>query len=117
MSEIFQRVHRDWSLAFLGLFVVGTTLAVLVRPRHIGRRPHVDAHVGVALGNDVFRRALAVVGPDRLLFGTDSSFFPRGWVANVYEQQSSALDEIGAGTDVREKIFSGNFERVFPASD
>ena len=27
----------------------------------------------------VFRRALAVAGPQRLLFGTDSSFFPRGW--------------------------------------
>jgi predicted TIM-barrel fold metal-dependent hydrolase len=26
----------------------------------------------------VFRQALAVVGPRRLLFGTDSSFFPRG---------------------------------------
>ena len=27
----------------------------------------------------VFERALDVVGPQRLLFGTDSSFFPRGW--------------------------------------
>jgi predicted TIM-barrel fold metal-dependent hydrolase len=63
---------------------------------------------------DVFRQALAVVGPDRLLFGSDSSFFPRGWVMNVYEAQSTALDEIGASVDIREKIFSGNFERVFP---
>jgi predicted TIM-barrel fold metal-dependent hydrolase len=63
----------------------------------------------------VFRQALAVVGPERLLFGTDSSFFPRGWVSAVYEQQSSALDEIGASTDAREKIFGGNFDRLFPA--
>ena len=61
----------------------------------------------------VFRQALAVVGPDRLLFGTDSSFFPRGWVSDVYEQQSSALDEIGASTEVREKIFGGNFDLLF----
>ena len=61
----------------------------------------------------VFRQALAVVGPDRLLFGTDSSFFPRGWVSDVYEQQSSALDEIGASTEVTEKIFGGNFDRLF----
>ena len=27
----------------------------------------------------VFRQALEVAGPDRILFGTDSSFFPRGW--------------------------------------
>jgi predicted TIM-barrel fold metal-dependent hydrolase len=62
----------------------------------------------------VFRQALAVVGPDRLLFGTDSSFFPRGWVKNVHEQQSSALDELGVGADVKAKIFGGNFDRVFP---
>jgi len=71
-------------------------------------------YVGLSLAA-VFRQALAVVGPDRLLFGTDSSFFPRGWVRDVYEQQSSALDEIGASADVREKIFGGNFERVFPS--
>ena len=62
----------------------------------------------------VFRRALAVVGADRLLFGSDSSFFPRGWVSGVFEAQSSALDEMGAAPDVREKIFGGNFDRLFP---
>ena len=63
----------------------------------------------------VFRQALAVVGPDRLLFGTDSSFFPRGWVSTVYEQQSAALDEVGASGDAREKIFGGNFDRLLSA--
>ena len=29
----------------------------------------------------VFRRALAVAGPERLLFGTDSSFFPAAGTA------------------------------------
>jgi hypothetical protein len=62
----------------------------------------------------VFRQALAVAGPDRLLFGSDSSFFPRGWVSSVHEHQSQALDEIGAGVEVREKIFGGNFARMFP---
>jgi predicted TIM-barrel fold metal-dependent hydrolase len=63
---------------------------------------------------DVFRQALAVAGPDRLLFGTDSSFFPRGWVADVFERQTAALDQIGAGDEVKAKIFGGNFERLFP---
>jgi uncharacterized protein len=62
----------------------------------------------------VFRRALAVAGPERLLFGSDSSWFPRGWVTTVYEQQSAALDEIGAGTEARDRIFGGNFDRLFP---
>ncbi|MGH9142309.1 MAG: amidohydrolase family protein [Vicinamibacterales bacterium] len=71
-------------------------------------------YVGLTLA-DVFRQALAVVGPERLLFGSDSSYFPRGWVRQVQEQQSAALDAISATADAREKIFGGNFERLFPA--
>jgi predicted TIM-barrel fold metal-dependent hydrolase len=72
----------------------------------------IDYHPGLTLAS-VFRQALAVAGPDRLLFGTDSSYFPRGWVSDVYEKQSQALDEIGADVATREKIFGGNFDRVF----
>jgi hypothetical protein len=66
---------------------------------------------------DVFRQALAVAGPDRLLFGSDSSFFPRGWVSDVYAQQSAALDQLNASAEVREKIFGGNFDRLFPLAE
>jgi uncharacterized protein len=69
-------------------------------------------HPGLSLGA-VFRQAIDVLGPDRLLFGTDSSFFPRGWVKSVYDQQSAALDEIGASIEVRSKIFAENFDRLF----
>jgi hypothetical protein len=69
-------------------------------------------HPGLTLPA-VFRQAIAVVGPDRLLFGSDSSFFPRGWVRDIYEQQQAALGEIGATTEERAKIFGGNFDRVF----
>jgi predicted TIM-barrel fold metal-dependent hydrolase len=72
-------------------------------------------YVGLSLAA-VFRRALAVTGPERLLFGTDSSFFPRGWVRDVYEQQSAALDAINISAEARDRIFSGNFNRLFPAS-
>jgi predicted TIM-barrel fold metal-dependent hydrolase len=67
---------------------------------------------GVTLA-DVFRQALAVVGPDRLLFGTDSSYFPRGWRRVIMGAQRAILDEIGVEREIREKIFSRNFERVF----
>ena len=70
-------------------------------------------HPGLTL-SAVFQQALSVVGADRLLFGSDSSFFPRGWVKDIFEQQSSALDKIGATAEEREKIFGGNFERLFP---
>lgn len=61
----------------------------------------------------VFRQALGVAGADRLLFGTDSSFFPRGWQHQIFDVQRAALDAAGAGAEVQEKIFSGNFQRLF----
>jgi predicted TIM-barrel fold metal-dependent hydrolase len=61
----------------------------------------------------VFQTALNVVGPDRLLFGSDSSFFPRGWNRAVYESQKASLNAIGAPEDVQQKIFGGNFVRLF----
>jgi predicted TIM-barrel fold metal-dependent hydrolase len=61
----------------------------------------------------VYQTALDVAGPDRLLFGTDSSFFPRGWHRQIYDRQRAALDAIGAGESVQKKIFGGNFARLF----
>ena len=71
-------------------------------------------HSGLTL-HDAFRQALEVAGPDRLLFGTDSSFFPRGWQAAVYHAQRAALQELRAAPDTMEKLFHANFDRVFPA--
>ena len=62
---------------------------------------------------DVFKTALNVVGPDRLVFGTDSSFFPRGWHRMIYDQQRTALNAIGVGEAVQKKIFGDNFARIF----
>ena len=56
----------------------------------------------------VFRRALDVVGPTRLLFGTDSSFFPRGWQRGVFEQQTQALAEVGISSNDARLILGGN---------
>ena len=61
----------------------------------------------------VFRTALDVVGPDRLIFGTDSSFFPRGWNREIYERQQAALNAIGVGQPAQHKIFHDNFARLF----
>ena len=60
----------------------------------------------------VFRRALDVAGAERLLFGTDSSFFPRGWHAAIFEAQVQALQQIGiSGTDAQ-RIFGGNLSQI-----
>ena len=61
----------------------------------------------------VFRQALAVVGPRRLLFGTDSSFFPRGWQRPVFDTQLAAMTAAGVSDADRELILAGNFNRLF----
>ena len=62
----------------------------------------------------VFTRALAVVGSSRLLFGTDSSFFPRGWQKPVWAAQAAALDAAGVNEADRGAILGGNFDRLLP---
>src|SRR5260370_38411669 len=61
----------------------------------------------------VYRRALDVAGPPRLLFGTDSSFFPRGWNAQVFEAQTKALYEIGIASETARLIFDDNLMHLF----
>jgi len=60
----------------------------------------------------VFETALTVLGHERLLFGTDSSFFPRGWHRVIYNLQHTALVNIGASETAQAAIFGGNFDRL-----
>ena len=60
----------------------------------------------------VFARAIDVAGAGRLLFGTDSSFFPRGWNREVFEAQVRALEELGIAARDAQAIFGGNLERL-----
>jgi len=63
---------------------------------------------------DVFRQAVLVAGPSRLLFGTDSSFFPRGWNRPIFDAQFAALRQLGVPDPDMAQIFGGNFDRIFP---
>jgi len=62
----------------------------------------------------VFKTAVSVAGPRRLLFGTDSSFYPRGWQRGVYESQKAALGTVGLSAADEALIVGGNFDRLFP---
>lgn len=62
----------------------------------------------------VFKTTLGVTGASRVLFGTDSSFFPRGWQKPIYESQATALDSAGVSPSDRALIFGGNFDGLFP---
>jgi predicted TIM-barrel fold metal-dependent hydrolase len=63
----------------------------------------------------VFKRARAVAGYERLLFGTDSSFFPRGGNAQVFDSQIKALAEMGLSSEEAAKIFGGTLRRLLKA--
>jgi predicted TIM-barrel fold metal-dependent hydrolase len=61
---------------------------------------------------EVFQRALEVVGARRLLFGTDSSFFPRGWQTQIFEEQVRVLHEIGLRQEAARAILGGNLAKL-----
>ncbi|MCS6951425.1 MAG: amidohydrolase family protein [Bryobacterales bacterium] len=64
----------------------------------------------------VFRRSLDVLGARRLLFGTDSSFFPRGWNKAIFDTQAEILRDLGLSEEEARWIFGENLERIFSNS-
>src|SRR5262249_46931926 len=71
------------------------------------------SHVDLA---KIFKHAVNVMGYERLLFGTDSSFFPRGWHAAIFEAQLKTLIEIDANPEQAQAIFGGNLRRLLGGS-
>jgi uncharacterized protein len=63
----------------------------------------------------VFRRSLDVMGAHRLLFGTDSSFFPRGWNYEIFEAQTRAMLDLGISSTDARLIIGENLPRLFEA--
>ena len=59
----------------------------------------------------VFAETLAVVGPNRLLFGTDSSFYPRGWNGAVAAAQFEAM-HLTTNRAVAKRILAENFNSL-----
>lgn len=65
---------------------------------------------------EVFAKAIEVFGPRRLLFGTDSSFFPRGWNRPILDQQMLILNELGVSEEAKGAILGGNQMRLMGES-
>jgi hypothetical protein len=61
---------------------------------------------------DVFERCLTAMGPERVLFGTDSNSTAeyRTWIKH---QQVRALEELGLSDGDRDLILRGNASRIF----
>ncbi len=60
----------------------------------------------------VFERAISVMGPERLLYGSDSSFFPRGFVRDQLDGQLRVMEELSLGRDQAAAILGGNLGRL-----
>ncbi len=60
----------------------------------------------------VLARVLGVFGPRRVLFGTDSSTFPRGWRADLLPALEQALDALGLAPADRAAILGENAGRL-----
>lgn len=60
----------------------------------------------------LFAKTLRVLGPERILFGTDSSFFPRGWRKDVFDAQMGVLQALPASAAQVAQILGGNITRL-----
>ncbi len=60
----------------------------------------------------VFARALEVFGSKRVLFGTDSTTFPKGWQRARLDEQRAVLTALGASDGDQRAIFQGNSARL-----
>jgi hypothetical protein len=60
----------------------------------------------------VWEQSLAVFGPERIIFGTDSSSFPRGWRQDLYAQQREVAMGLQLSAPAQDAIFGGNLLRL-----
>ncbi|GAB3081519.1 amidohydrolase family protein [Micromonospora schwarzwaldensis] len=61
---------------------------------------------------DLFRRCYETIGPQRIVYGSDSSWFPRGYVTRYLDDQLRVCHELGLPEDHLRAIFAGNAERL-----
>lgn len=61
---------------------------------------------------ELLRKFCETIGPERLLFASDSSWFPRGFATTYLEEQHRALRFLNLPEEALHKIFHGNAERL-----
>lgn len=64
----------------------------------------------------LFRKYMSTIGPERILFGSDSSWFPRGFAIRYLQDQIRDCREIGMSHEQLQLIFGGNAARLFKIS-
>ena len=61
---------------------------------------------------DLFQRFFETVGPERIIFGTDSSWFPRGFALRYLQDQLRICRFMGLTHAQLQAIFGGNAARL-----
>ncbi len=57
---------------------------------------------------DLFRKAFETIGPERVLFGTDSAAFPRGFATRYLHEQLRVCYTLNQSEEAIAKVFGGN---------
>ena len=63
---------------------------------------------------DVFEKIINAKGAEKIVFGTDSTLFPRGWRNGIYERQLAVCNELGLTQEQIDGIFYKNLEKLIP---
>jgi predicted TIM-barrel fold metal-dependent hydrolase len=62
---------------------------------------------------EVFQKTRAVFGIERILFGSDSGVFLRGWRKDILDEQKQAMTTAGFLAAEMEMVLGGNARRMF----
>ena len=62
---------------------------------------------------DLFRKFMETIGPERVIFGTDSSWFPRGFALRYLQDQLRICRFMNLKHEDMQLIFGGNAARLF----
>ncbi|MHA2092979.1 MAG: amidohydrolase family protein [Candidatus Kariarchaeaceae archaeon] len=60
----------------------------------------------------VFQKVIDAKGVDHIIFGTDSTFFPRGWRKPIFDMQLAVCNSLELNQDEIDQIFFKNIERL-----
>jgi predicted TIM-barrel fold metal-dependent hydrolase len=62
--------------------------------------------------DDLFQRFFETIGPERIIFGSDSSWFPRGFALRYLQDQIRICRFMNMTDDQLRWIFGGNAARL-----
>lgn len=58
--------------------------------------------------DSLFRKFRETIGASRIIFGTDSSWFPRGFTLDYLKAQNRSMTVVGYSEDEKDMIFYRN---------